>query len=437
MSPHAEATLGTQVASEQGTPAAGPDAFGRASKRRRLLAAAAVLVMLGASGATALQWGRIQRLWHGTPAGSSSGSAPDNGSPVSTATVVRRGLTAQQQVDGVLGYAGTYTVLGTQSGGSAGPSGAAGLPSGSSPAPAPGMLTWAPDVGQVVKAGQPVYEVDGTPVDLLYGTTPAYRDLSEGATGKDVAELNTGLVALGYASRSRLDPASDTFTAATAGAVMRLQDRLGVAADGVLHLGQVVFLPTALRVAAVLATVGGPATGPILRGTSTTRQVVVNLDASRQSEVRPGDQVDITMPGGRVTPGTVTKVGTVASTATGASGSAGASGAGSGGSAGTGSAGTPTVPVDIAPSDPAATGTVDQGPVQVQITTATVPDAVVVPVTALLSLSGGGYAVEVVEPGGARRLVGVGLGLFDDADGLVQVTGTSLRAGQKVVVAGS
>jgi multidrug efflux pump subunit AcrA (membrane-fusion protein) len=88
--------------------------------------------------------------------------------------------------------------------------------------------------------------------------------------------------------------------------------------------------------------------------------------------------------------------------------------------------------VGITPSHLAATGTWDQAPVQVGITTATVPDALVVPVTALLARSGGGYAVEVVGP--SNHLVPVSLGLFDDADGLVQVTGSRLAAGQEVVV---
>ena len=72
---------------------------------------------------------------------------------------------------------------------------------------------------------------------------------------------------------------------------------------------------------------------------------------------------------------------------------------------------------------------------QVGITTDKARDALVVPVSALLAESGGGYAVEVVGGGARHHLVPVSLGLFDDADGLVQVTGAGLTAGQTVVVA--
>ena len=94
----------------------------------------------------------------------------------------------------------------------------------------------------------------------------------------------------------------------------------------------------------------------------------------------------------------------------------------------------PTVNVDVTPSDQAATGTWDQAPVQVGITTASVPSALAVPVTALLAQSGGGYAVEIVGAGGTNHLVPVSLGLFDDAEGLVQVSGSGLASGQHVVV---
>ena len=86
-------------------------------------------------------------------------------------------------------------------------------------------------------------------------------------------------------------------------------------------------------------------------------------------------------------------------------------------------------------TDAAATGSGDQVPVEVSITTGSVSDALVVPVDALLALSSGGYAVEVAdESHGVHQLVPVSLGLFDDADGLVQVTGKGLSVGQKVVV---
>jgi hypothetical protein len=62
-----------------------------------------------------------------------------------------------------------------------------------------------------------------------------------------------------------------------------------------------------------------------------------------------------------------------------------------------------------------------------------VSGALVVPVTALLALAEGGYAVEVAE-GHVHRLVAVTLGLFDNADGLVQVSGAGLSAGERVVV---
>ena len=52
---------------------------------------------------------------------------------------------------------------------------------------------------------------------------------------------------------------------------------------------------------------------------------------------------------------------------------------------------------------------------------------------ALLAQSSGGYAVEVAGAGNTRRLVPVTVGIFDDTDGLVQVTG-ALTPGQRVVV---
>jgi len=101
-----------------------------------------------------------------------------------------------------------------------------------------------------------------------------------------------------------------------------------------------------------------------------------------------------------------------------------------------GSGSTTTIPVQVTLTDPRAAGTLDQAPVTVNITTASARNVLAVPVTALLAQSPGGYEVEVAGPGSTRRWVPVRPGIFDDASGLVQVTG-ALTAGERVVVASS
>jgi hypothetical protein len=318
----------------------------------------------------------------------------DNADPTGLQTVTRQDLSEQTQVSATLGYAGSYNVVNQ----------------------AQGTVTSLPAVGQVVSQGQVLYQVSGAPVVLLYGTTPAYRALSEDMTGSDVAELNADLVALGYVTSAVIPSGTDDFTYWTKVGVEKLQGALGVTENGTLTPGQAVFEPTAVRVTTISATLGAPAQAgrPVLTVTSTTRQVSIALDADQQSEVAVGDKVTITLPNNQTTPGVISSVGTVATTGQ--------------------NGGSPTITVLVNPTDPAATGTWDQAPVNVTITTGSVTNALVVPVDALLAQTDGGYAVEVVGTDGIHRMVPVSLGLFDDADGLVQVTGTSLAVGQQVVV---
>jgi hypothetical protein len=343
--------------------------------------------------------------------------------PAKTATVEKRELSAMVSLDGTLTYRaapdGTpYSVIDQ----------------------ARGTYTQLPQIGQVISQGQVLYRVDDSPVVLLYGSTPAYRDLSAGASGADVAELNADLVTLGYATPAQPNPTSSYFGSGTTTALEKLQAAVGLAQTGTLSLGQAVFEPTAVRVTSVSAPLGGNTQvgQTVVQGSSTAREVRVALDASQQTDVVVGDKVTITLPDNQTTPGVVSSVGTVAACPSGSGSGSGPSPAGPGTdtcpSGGSGSTSTPSVTVDVAPSDPAATGTWDQAPVQVTITAASVPSALVVPVTALLAQSGGGYAVEVVDPGRNYHLVRVSLGLFDDADGLVQVTSPELAAGQEVVV---
>jgi hypothetical protein len=369
----------------------------RRGRRRLPWVIVAVVLMLIAASAVLVVGG----VFDGGGGRSGSGS---NGFATSLATVTRRTLSTQTQFNGTLGYAGSYTVLGQVE----------------------GTVTSLPKVGQVVRQGQVLYRVDEAPVVLLYGATPAYRTLAEAtaadATGQDVAQLNHDLVALRYVDRSEVDSAWDEFSWATKAGVQKLQTHLRVDQTGQLSLGDVVFLPTAARVTTLQATLGGPATGPVMTASATARTVNVALDPDLQSEVKAGDRVTITLPDGSTTPGRVTSVGKVATAP-----SNNAAGSDSG----------PTVPVQIRPTDPRATGSLDQALVEVAIIDQTVNNVLAVPVDALLARSGGGYAVEVVAGDGTHHLVRVRLGLFDDVAGMVQASGAGLRAGQHVVVPGN
>ena len=330
----------------------------------------------------------------------SSGSGQQGAPPPATQPVRRQDLSATTPVTATLGYAGSYQVTG-QGG---------------------GTLTWVPSAGAVIRQGQALYKTDnGTPVALLYGTVPAWRPLGVGVTGADVSQLNHELVALGDADRADIAAAGwDYYSWETAVGVENLETHLGVSSpSGSLTLGQVVFKPEALRVSQVTGRLGGQASGPVLSATSDRHVVTINLDASQQSQVKAGDAVSVTLPDGATTPGVISSVGTVASITTGSSGSPAT-----------------TIAVQVELAHPDAAGTLDQAPVTVNITTSTAKDALVVPVGALLAQSSGGYAVEVAGTGNTRRYVPVTPGIYDGADGLVQVTG-ALTPGQRVVVAGS
>jgi hypothetical protein len=377
------------------TRGAGAPGRERLRTHRRLLAAAAVLLL--GIGAVVV----FVDPFAGTA--SRHGRAVDNGSPTSTHPVERTSLSSQTQVSGTLGYAGSWTV--------------------SVPAVAPGqaVYTMLPPAGRIVRRGQPLFTIDGEPTLLLYGSTPVWRSFQAGMSrGVDVAELNANLRALAFGA-----PSGDAFTWATSTAISALQRAHGLTQTGSLQLGAVVFEPGALRVTTAIATLGAPAqAGPVVTGTSTRQHVSVQLDVAQQSEVNLGDRVSVTLPDNRFTPGVVSAIGKVATTPS------------SDQQAGGGSS-SPTIDVTVRLLHPSAVGTLDQAPVEVSITERSVRKALAVPVNALVALAGGGYAVEEVEADGTHRLVPVTPGIFDDAQGLVQVAGGGLAVGRRVVVPAS
>jgi multidrug efflux pump subunit AcrA (membrane-fusion protein) len=299
-----------------------------------------------------------------------------------------------------------------------------------------------PKTGDLIHEDQPVYWVSNQPVPLLYGSITAYRAFRVGmADGADVGQLTHDLIALGFGAGLSQ---SDHYSAATAAAVERWQAALGLPATGTVLLGQVVFEPGPIRVTSVTPSVGQAVTaGTVLDATGTSPIVTVDLNVTQEYLLKPGDAVTVELPDGVTTVnGVVQSVGNVAICPGG-----GGNGQGNGSpnannsadqtpctSSGSGSSSTPTVTVTVTLDSTPPGATLDQAPVNVNITTDRAENVLAVPVNALLALQGGGFGVDVVA-GGTSHLVGVTTGLYSNT--LVQISGSGITAGTRVEVPAS
>jgi hypothetical protein len=300
-----------------------------------------------------------------------------------TATVVRTNLVSTALTGGTLGYAPARPVVNLVA----------------------GIYTWLPRPGAPVRAGGVLYRVDDSPVTLMAGSVPAWRPFGLGMTdGPDVRQLQAGLIAGHFADGLFTTPTGH-YDLAAADAVERWQAARGLTVTGLVPLGQVVFLPTAILVG-TMNVAPGEAAVPGQRPYQVTtgrRTVTVPLNPTLPPAFA-GERVSIILPSQAVVPGKVTAVGGVSST---------------------------SGQLTVTPSGGTGTGVNVQ--VQVSLAVQSARGVLAVPVSALLALAGGGYGLEVVTPSGAHRLVGVAAGLF--ASGQVQVSGPGITAGTRVVVA--
>ncbi len=281
--------------------------------------------------------------------------------------------------------------------------------------------------GAKVTTGTVLFWSNGLPVIAIEGdaaATPVLsRDLSDGVDdGADVKLFEQALSTLGFTADGAMI-VDDHFDSATATATAAWLASLGYAAEPasiVMPAGSFSVVPAGLSIGTALV-----ADGTVLEGDS----VVMSLTApSRQvTTTAPigdatfalGATIDIEFPDGTVQPGAVVEVGNVATNANGAPGD------------------TPSVTITIGVDNiPATVDSFVEIPVTLRVVSANVPDAIVVPVSALVALKEGGYAVEVVtgaNPDGSNqtKLVGVTAGLF--TNGFVQVEG-DLAADADVVV---
>ncbi|WP_406496051.1 peptidoglycan-binding protein [Streptomyces sp. NBC_00846] len=356
-------------------------------KRRKVVVALVLVAALGGSGVLA-----TMRPWehHGT-------ASPQPSVSHGTVGVQKGSLSTGIQVGGALSYNTPTPVI----------------------ASGHGTITALPAIGAVVKAGAKLYEVDGRPVVLLTGDRPMWRDLGpEISDGPDVEQLKRNLIKLGYADGLGLT-ADQKFTRATVTAVKRWQKALGEKQTGTVTLGSVVMLPqAAVRVQQLGAQLGSALGATAVMTVTGTDLVATAKPADNQlSQFKPNGRVTVKLADGS------TIDGRIRSLVRGGSGNGGDNGS-------DGSDGADKTTVTIALDHQRQAKQAGPSSVTVTVVGETISDALIVPVTALLALDGGGYGVQVVS-GTTTRLVRIQLGLVADAK--AQITG-DVQAGAQVVI---
>ncbi|MFG2003547.1 peptidoglycan-binding protein [Spirillospora sp. NPDC048911] len=354
-------------------------------RRKTIVGAAAAVVVAAVGAGVAVN----------ATAEGGKGERHDPDAATTTAPVERGDLSDSTSAQGALGYGGERKLK----------------------AGAGGTVTWVKAAGSTVRRDGRLYELDGRPVRLMYGTRPMYRALKTGAEGPDVLQLEKNLSALGYGGALTVD---QKFTAATADAVKRWQKAHDAKATGMVGPEAIVFASGPVRVKSRDASAGDRVApgSPVVTSSSAERVVSLKLGVDQASTLRRGTKVTVELPGGRTVEGSVRTIGTTASKDGGGGGDGG-------------DEGEAKVDVVIELDEPGKVDGLDQAPVTVNLTTQTSKDVLSVPVQALLALPGGGYGVRVVG-GGTSRTVKVELGVF--GEGRVEVTGEGLSAGMKVEV---
>lgn len=109
--------------------------------------------------------------------------------------------------------------------------------------PVPGLLTRLAEADGPVRPGQELFAVDGVPVLAQPSTVPFHRELRRGDEGADVEALGGFLVDTGLLQEELAD---GTFGAGMRAAVVELQEKLGVHADGVFRPAYVAYVPKSL-----------------------------------------------------------------------------------------------------------------------------------------------------------------------------------------------
>ncbi len=155
--------------------------------------------------------------------------------------------------------------------------------------------------GAKVSQGSVLYYVNLRPVVVAKGAVPAFRAISSGLRGPDVAQAQQMLAATGF-YKGEVDGYAD---AATADAIADWQESQDLTRTGRLELGDVIFVPAlpvhislAEQVIARGKTVAGGEDA--VRAFSNAPQFVIPATQAQAELMPPGTRVDVTAPDGTV-----------------------------------------------------------------------------------------------------------------------------------------
>ena len=265
----------------------------------------------------------------------------------------------------------------------------------------------------------------------MYGEHPAWRSFEIGmSAGDDIYQLEQNLVSLGY-DKDKSILIDREFDENTHKAVEAMQSLMGVSVTGKLSFKDILFIPgpSVVQYSSSHAELGAMivTTNPVLglipiekvieksgepEVTKSLQKVNSSIEVANQDLVGVGLSVSIELPDENIIAGTISDIGEIAVIPL-------------------GNQGEPyleiVIAIDEVESFPEWTGAT----VTVSVTKKLASDVLAAPVTSLLAVLGGGYAIEIIE-NGLTKLVPVSVGLY--ADGYVEIDGDGIKEGTEVIV---
>ncbi len=168
-------------------------------------------------------------------------------------------------------------------------------------------ITDLPSRGETILFGEVLYETDSTPVILAPGEVAAWRTMTLGTTGEDVAQLQRFLIAAAFADSTLVD--DGVWGADTTTAVQDWQEATGQTISPSVELGDIWFASTPVRITEVATSVGivvGDG-DPLFTYTSTNRAVEASV-TELPDGLLDAEELSARLPDGTTSPATLRSV---------------------------------------------------------------------------------------------------------------------------------